>query len=331
MNSAHTAPLIAKRIFLAMGTQLSVTLALREARQRPAAEAAIDAAERALLQFGRDCWAWGDGRLAQINRVLADGGVATLPDDLQPLFRRAWQIRQKTGGLYEPRIAALVKLWGFADVNDPGSAPPPVAQRQALLAALHGAPDYDGGAHYGPAPQTGWDFGGIGKGYIIDATLALLQARGYGDAIVDAGGNLAARGDRGDRPWHIGIRDPRRPAASGALLASLDVRDETVNTHGNDQRYFDYQGRRYAHILDPRSGEPVQGLQALTVVHPDGCAAEAEGAALFVAGDPGWREAAARFGLSQVLVVTADGRVQATPTLAARLHAQPNIAIDRID
>ncbi|MDB5987155.1 MAG: FAD:protein transferase [Nevskia sp.] len=331
MSPADSAAIVIKRIFLAMGTQVSVTLALDHAQRRSEAETALDEIEQRITRFGRDCWAWGDGRLAQINRELEAGGAVTLPADLQPLFRRAWQIRQKTGGLYEPRVAALVKLWGFADINQLGQAPPAAAQLQPLLAALRSAPDYDGGEHYGPAPQTGWDFGGIGKGYIVDAALEQLRMRGYAHAIVDAGGNLAARGSRGDRPWHIGIRDPRVPADSGLLLASLDVCDETVNTHGDDQRYFEYQGRRYAHILDPRSGEPVQGLHALTVVHADGCVAEAEGAALFVAGAAGWREMAARLGIEQVLVVTGGGRVQATAALAARLRAQPGGVIDIVD
>jgi len=331
MTPSAFTPQIVKRIFLAMGTQVSVTLAIEKSRSRSDAEAAIDVVETRIEQFGRDAWAWGDGRLAQLNRALASGEEITLPADLLPLFRRAWEIRQKTGGLYEPRIAALVRLWGFHDAAELGTAPPLEHQVQALLAALQTAPDYDGGERYGPAPNIGWDFGGIGKGHIVDAALDQLRELGYPNAIVDAGGNLAARGIRGDRHWHVGIRDPRVPAERGVLLASLDVQDETVNTHGDDQRSFEHEGRRYGHILDPRTGAPVSGLRALTVVHADGCIAEAEGAALFVAGDPGWRDAARGLGLNQVLAMSADGRVRASTALAARLHAQPGIQIEAID
>jgi thiamine biosynthesis lipoprotein len=328
MTPSAFSPQIVKRIFLAMGTQVSVTLALEKSHRRAHAEAAIDQVETRIEQFGRDAWAWGDGRLAQLNLALASGEEIALPADLRPLFRRAWEIRNRTGGLYEPRIAALVRLWGFHDAAELGTAPPPAHEVQALLAALQAAPDYDGGNRYGPAPNIGWDFGGIGKGYIVDAALDQLRELGYPNAIIDAGGNLAARGIRGDRRWHVGIRDPRVPAEHGVLLASLDVYDETVNTHGDDQRSFEHEGRRYGHILDPRSGVPVDGLRALTVVHADGCIAEAEGAALFVAGAPGWRDAARELGLDQVLAMTADGGVQASASLAARLHAQPGIQIE---
>jgi len=324
-------PQIVKRIFLTMGTQVSVTLALEESRSRSDAEAALDQVELRIEQFGRDAWAWGDGRLAQLNRALASGEEVTLPTDLLPLFRHAWEIRNRTGGLYEPRIAALVRLWSFHDAAELGTAPPPAHEVQALLADLLAAPDYEGGERYGPAPNIGWDFGGIGKGYIVDAALNHLRELGYPNAIIDAGGNLAARGIRGDRRWHVGIRDPRVAPEHGVLLASLDVQDETVNTHGDDQRSFEHEGRRYGHILDPRSGVPVDGLRALTVIHADGCVAEAEGAALFVAGDPGWRDKALGLGLNQVLAMTADGRLQASASLAARLHTQPGIQIEVID
>ena len=322
---------IAQRIFLAMGTRVSVTLACSDGQRPEAAEAALNEIESLISDFGRNAWAWGSGALGAFNRELLAGRVATLPATLQSLFNRAWQLRERCGGLYEPRIGALVRLWGFADVEHPGSAPPAPARIAALLAALRAAPNYDGGATYGPAPDIAWDFGGIGKGHIVDLALARLHAAGFSDAMVDAGGNLAARGRRGERPWHVGIRDPHVPAESQLLLASLDINDETVNTHGDDQRGFDFQGRRYAHILDPRSGEPAQGLRALTVVHADGCRAEAEGAALFVAGAEHWPTLARQLGLDQVLAVASDGRIQATTALAARLLPQREIAIEIVD
>lgn len=306
--------------FFAMGTQVSVTLSTGGSRaRREGAAEAIAEVERLMQDFGRHWWAWGDGALAQINAQLGAGRRADIPPSMRELFARAWGLRQATGGLYEPRIAALVKLWGFHDMAALRDAPPDAGSVQGLLEALRSAPSYDGGASYGPAPNVGWDFGGIGKGWIVDAALALLRERGYSDAIVDAGGNLAVRGARGERPWRVGIRDPRSadPEAPG-LLASLVARDEAVNTHGDDQRYFDHQGRRYAHILDPHTGCPTSGLRALTVVHADGTLAEAGGAALFVAGREHWRRLARKLGLHQVLVVTDEGEVQVTPGFAAR-------------
>lgn len=319
-------PPVVRRRFLAMGTEVLLSVASR--RRRAELEAVLDELRQLIEDFGRHWWAWGPGALGTLNCRLIAGEAVTIPPAMQPLFRRAWQIHRQTGGSYEPRIGALVRLWGFDDVARLRTAPPSAAQIERVQAALLAAPDYDGGARYGPAPGVAWDFGGIAKGWIVDAALDLLAARGFSNATVDAGGNLAVRGRHYERPWRIGIRDPRSAADASRLLAALDAGDEAVNTHGDDQRHFEHEGRRYAHLLDPRSGWPAQGLRALTVVHADGSWAEAAGAALFVAGRDGWPALARQLGVTQVLVVRDDGRVQATAALAARLSPEPGVQIE---
>lgn len=320
-------PLTLRRSFYAMGTEVTVTLALRRARDRARAEAAIAELYRELQGFGRDWWAWGAGALAQLNRELEAGQAIAIPASMRALFDRAWSVREATGGLFEPRVAALVRLWGFDDIARLRSAPPEDEEIERLLAALHAAPPYRGDGRYGPAPLTGWDFGGIAKGHVVDCALHRLARRGFADATLDAGGNLAVRGQGHDGPWHIGIRQPLaagQEIESAQLIASLDVRDESVNTHGDDQRFFIHAGRRYAHLLDPQTGRPVHGLRSLTVVHADGSWAEAAGAALFVAGPARWRTLAAQLGIEQVLAVPDDGPVEVTRALHARL--QPRAA-----
>jgi thiamine biosynthesis lipoprotein len=135
------------------------------------------------------------------------------------------------------------------------------------------------------------------------------------------------RGSRGDRPWRIGIRHPRGGNSGISMLASMIARDEAVNTHADDQRSFDHDGVRYGHILDPLLGRPARDLCSVTVVHPDGTLAEAGGAALYVAGRNGWRRLAHKLGLQQVMVVTADGEVQATGALAARIEPEGGTAL----
>ncbi len=322
-------PAIIRRRFLAMGTEVMVTVACRGRRND--AEAAVLAVRRLIEDFGRDGWAWGPGMLGDINRRLAAGEAADIPPALRPLLLRAWEIHLETGGAYEPRIGALVRLWGFDDVARIRDAPPPAEDIAAAHAALRAAPPHDDAGRYGPAPGISWDLGGIAKGWIVDAALDLLARHGFTDATVDAGGNLATRGQRHERAWRIGIRDPRGDPDQPGLLASLETGDEAVNTHGDDQRWFEYQGRRYSHLLDPRSGWPAQGLRALTVVHSDGSWAEAAGAALFVSGPQGWLPLARRLGLTQLLVVHEDGRVQATAPLMARLTTEPGVDIERLD
>ena len=321
------APTLVEHYFLAMGTAILVTIDAGQESCRAAAAQAIAEVQKLLFEFGLDGWAWGDGALARFNRDLAAGAGSRIPSLLKPLFARAWDIRQASGGLFEPRIGALVRLWGFDDLKRLRAAPPEPGEIDAALAALRAAPPYEGGGVYGPAPGVAWDLGGIGKGYIVDIALDWLRQRGFGNAIVNAGGNVAVRGSRGDRPWHIGIRDPRTAAELPQLLASLDVCDESIITHGDDQRYFEHQGRRYAHILHPHTGRPARSLRSLTVVHGDGALADGGGAALFIAGLEGWPRLAKQLGIQQVLAVGDDGTVWVSEPLAARMRAAEGLSL----
>ncbi len=321
-------PPLIERHFLAMGTAVLLSVAIGDESRRAAAERAAAEVQQLLIEFGREGWAWGTGALAQFNRALERGEAAIVPQVLQPLFARAWELHQASGGLFEPRIGALVRLWGFDDMTRLRSEPPTSAEIESCMGLLRAAPGYGGGACYGPAPGVAWDLGAIGKGYIVDLALDWLAHRGFDNAVVNAGGNVAVRGSRGDRPWNIGIRDPRAPAE---ILAVLAARDESVVTHGDDQRCFEYQGVRYAHLLHPRSGMPVQGLRSLTVVHRDGTLADGGGAALFAAGSEGWSALARQLGIEQVLVVLEDGAVLATSMLRARLREEQGAVIHSMD
>ena len=317
---------LVRREFLAMGTRISVTLYRRDNRSAAQADAALDDTERYFRDFGHDWWAWGDGALGTINRDLAAGKSVSVPPPMQPLFDRAALLNRETGGLFEPRIGALVRLWGFDDVARLRERPPSDADIAVAVAALHSAPAYEGGGRYGPAAGIAWDFGAIAKGYVVDQALDRLQRAGFSDAIVDAGGNLAVRGHKGNQPWHIAIRHPR--AENGVpLLATLDATDEAVNTHGDYERHIDFQGHRYGHILSPIDGYPADSLVSVTVVAGDGTVADAAGAALFVAGASGWESLARRLHLNQVLVVDRDGAIVATAALARRLRPEAGIKL----
>jgi thiamine biosynthesis lipoprotein len=320
-------PHLLHREFLAMGTTIAISVRAGSDEERKRAHDAIDDARRTIEQFGRDWWAFGDGELGEINHELAAGHQAAIPDFMQPLFQRAWEIHRLSDGRYEPRIGSLVRLWGFDDVARIRATPPASREIDRSLAALHLAPDYAGRDQYGPARGVSWDFGGIAKGYIVDAVLALLTDRGFADVMVDAGGNLAARGAPSEKGWRVAIRDPRSDLTDRDFLATLSIGDEAVSTHADDQRFFVDRGQRYGHILDPRTGRPARGLVSVTVVNADGALADAGGVALYVAGPDRWREMARKLGLDQVLVVDENGRITATEKLASRLKPASRVVL----
>lgn len=304
--------------YLAMGTTITVTV-VSNRRSRREVDRVIADVQREMITFGREAWAWGPGALSAFNQKLLAGRAANVPPVLKDLFAKAWAIREACCGRFEPRVAALVRLWGFDDPARLRSVPPEADAIEALVEALHAAPAYHGGASYGPAPNVAWDFGAIGKGFIVDQMLDLLARAGFPDATIDAGGHVGTRGYRDGRPWRVGIRDPFDGGEQEYVLASVQPGERSVVTHGDEQRAFEHQGRRYSHLLDPLSGWPAEGLRSLTVVHADGAMADAAGAALFVAGPQHWPALAHQLGLDRVLALTREGEAQVTPMLAAEL------------
>jgi thiamine biosynthesis lipoprotein len=307
-----------QRESLMMGTLVSLSLYLDDGQSRAQAEAALTGVEHRLQTFEQQWSAWGDGELGQINRTLVAGKSAVIPASLRPLFAEAARATLRSEGRFDVRVGALVKLWGFDDAMHYRQQPPIATDIERLRAALAVAAPLS--ADHIAAADIQLDFGAIAKGYAADLAIAQFKQAGFTNAIVNLGGNLRVSGQRGDRAWSIGIRHPR-PDQHSRILASLHARgDEAVLTSGDYERYFEFEGRRYHHILDPRTGVPAQGLQSVTVVATEGAWADAASTALFVAGPQHWRETAASMGITQVLVVDAQGGVTVTKALAPRLQ-----------
>ncbi|MDY6956178.1 MAG: FAD:protein FMN transferase [Pseudomonadota bacterium] len=307
----------------AMGTLVQITI---YGMAPDHAAGVIDRSEAWLQRFGRDAWAFGDGELARLNAALARGTCAVVSDDLAQLIERARKLRMASAGDFDPAVGALVALWGFDRApRDPARPFPEAPTIAALLPlpsmdAVHVSAD---GTVCGPRGLA-IDLGGIGKGYAVDRLIDELARQGVATALVNAGGNLKTLGQLPQRGWRIGIRDPYRNGVMGTL--SLDA-GEAVSTSGDYERMFEYAGRRYHHLLDPRTGYPVRGLHAVTVVDPDAARADSASTALFVAGPDGWRQVAARMGITRVLVVREDGTVEMTSAMAERVSLAPGWAV----
>ena len=178
------------------------------------------------------------------------------------------------------------------------------------------------------------DFGGYLKGVALDRAVAILREAGIGNALVNIGGNVMALGSRDGKgtPWRIGIQHPRPQSVGGAPLASLELKDgEAIGTSGDYHRYFEIGGRRYCHLIDPCSGFPAEGTQAVTVLIGPGARtgmrSDALSKPIFIAGRE-WRAMAQKLGVDAVLRVGADGTANATPAMHARLKVEaPDLRI----
>ncbi len=299
------------------GTLVNVDILGQTPEQAAEAVAAVEAD---FQRMHREWHAWKPGgELMELNRQIAAGGTLGVSPFLLPLLEQSQVLYRDSYGLYNPAIGGLISLWGFHNDEPPGGPPPPASAIEALVQARPGMDDIqiEGDIVRSRNPVVQLDFGGFAKGYALSHAIERLRGFGVDNAIVNAGGDLCVAGRHGDRPWHIGIRHPQ----GEGVLASIDVDDgECVMTSGNYERYREYEGMRYAHILDPRTGQPVRHLASATVIHGDGGKADAAATALTVAGPKDWERIAGRMGLRYVMLVDEEGRVYMSPAMVERVR-----------
>ena len=301
--------------FLAFGTLIEITT---YAVDTAAAQQAGAAIEQDFLRMERDWHAWHSSALTTLNARLAQGQTAAVDATLLDLITRSRKLSLASDGLFNPALGQMFGLWGFHS-DEPAGPPPPEQKIKDMLKAMPTMADLHitTDTVRSDNPQLRLDFGAIAKGYAAQRAIEHLQRLGMHNAIVAAAGDLHVLGGHGARPWHVGIRHPRQPG----IIASVDLKSgESISTSGDYERYFTYQGKRYHHLLDPRTGYPAQGTSAVTVITADGATADAAATALFIAGERDWPRIARAMGVDQVMRIDAQGKVQLTPALAARLH-----------
>lgn len=283
------------------------------------AEQAIAAVESSFNDINHTWHAWHPSILTQINAQLAKGEQVELDTDKIVLFNKAIRLSDTSGQLFNPAIGKLIALWGF-NQDDRPQGPPPGSDAINALVAQHPTMDdliIDGTTLKSRNPAVHIDFGGFAKGYAVDQAIDILRSHGISNAIVNAGGDLRAIGKHGDRPWHIGIRHPRE---SGIIASVETTSDESVFTSGTYERFFEYQGVHYHHIIDPRTGYPAKNTLSVTVIYNDAATADAAATALVVAGPQLWQKVAARMGITQVMLIDDEMTVYMTPAMANRIH-----------
>jgi thiamine biosynthesis lipoprotein len=290
-----------------------------------AGHAALGEVLREFDRLHRSYHAWQPSELTKLNAAIAAGQPHQVSPELAQLLLAAQELAQRSDYLFDPALGRLIALWGFHTDDFKPVLPDPAAL-QRLIAAKPSSADLvvDGTLVRSKNPAVALDFGGYLKGVALDRAAALLKARGIRNALINIGGNVLALGSKGDVPWRVGIRHPRTELSGDSVLATLELRDgEAIGTSGDYQRYFELAGRRYSHLIDPRTGAPAEGTQALTVLIPPaadaGLRSDVLTKPLFIVGTR-WIELAQRLDVTQVLRVDAQGYLYATPAMRDRLH-----------
>ena len=285
------------------------------------AQEAIAAVLREFDRLHRTYHAWQPSELTSLNQALARGETATVTPEMLGLIESAQTYAELGDHLFDPAIGNLIQLWGFHTDTFVARLPDPEALRK-LIAARPRMSDLQikGNQVSSRNPAVALDFGGIAKGWALDKAAAILHEHGIHNALINIGGNVMALGSKGKQPWTVGIQHPR----NSGPLATLALYDgEAIGTSGDYQRFFDLDGRRYSHLLDPRTGEPARHTQAVTVLITPranaGMLSDVASKPVFLAGTD-WRNMARRFNVAHVLRVDDAGKITLSTDMRARLR-----------
>ncbi len=259
-----------------MGTAISVEL---WSEDRQAGEAAITAVMDEMHRIDRAMSPHRpDSELSRINDEAAERPVP-LSQEMFRLLALAQRFSELSGGAFDLTYAAVGRLYDYRAGTAPDAA---TLEAARALVGWRGL-ELDPAARTVRFAKPGMriDLGGFAKGHAVDNAVALLRKRGIAHAYVAAGGDSRVVGDRRGRPWTIAIRDPRR---EGEVVAVLPLEDCAISTSGDYERYFERDGVRCHHIVDPATGRSPSALRSVTILAADGLTCEALSKSVFVLG-----------------------------------------------
>jgi len=264
--------------------------------------------------------AYGSSDVCRINAQAGKQPVM-VDNDIMAMLELAKKYHHISLGAFDVTIGPLMELWGFG-----GEAPhvPDAHSIQAALARV-GSDKLVLNGHERTAFLTKagmkLDLGAMAKGYAAEKAIWILEKNGIEKALIDAGGNVRTLGRNvHEAPWKIGVKDPRK---SAAVTAVLQLENASAVTSGDYYRYFEAGGKRYNHILDPRSGYPAVRTMSATVVTKDAGLADILSTVFFVLPPEKALETAGKMSGVEVFLVTADGRILHSSSLKGRIEVLP--------
>lgn len=318
------------------GTQVDVTIyGADDAKARQAVVLVMQEFQR----LHDKLHAWKPSELSELNTAISQGRTKQVSQELAAMLQDAARVSAQSDGLFNPAIGGLIQAWGF-QADDFKAMLPDEKKVAALVKAHPQMSDIKFLEPYSsnsPVPASSRnravkiDLGGYAKGYALDRAAEILKQQGIHNALINIGGNVLALGTHGSRSWRVGIQHPRKPSP----LATLELHDgEAIGTSGDYQRYFELDGKRYCHLIDPRNGYPVQGVEAVTILtHGEhaGLLSDASSKPLFISGASDWLAAAQKMRLDEALLIDAEGVVHLTAAMQKRLEFTDGKTIRKVE
>jgi len=306
-----------------MGTVFRISVAgVSETVALSAIDAALD--EIARLEFILSEWR-ADSEISRINAQAGREPVTVGPETLA-VIQAGLQVSQWSDGAFDMSWAALRDLFDFRPGRGRAAPAAEIAARLPLVHWQDVIVDAEASTVFLRREGMALGTGGIAKGYALDRAGSILRELGVDNYMMFGGGQVQLRGQRGDRPWRVGIQHPRAPQD---YFGALESSGGSISTSGDYEHVFvDDSGKRWHHILDLRTGEPASASQSVTILSEQGIYADAISTAVFIMGPERGLEMLRGLPIRvQAVAVRADGRLYATESLSSSLRLKPGVEL----
>jgi len=314
----HSQPLTPTHTqLIVFGTYVDITVYTQDPL---IAQQAIQTVESRFQTFHQEWHAWEKGGIiSRINESIASQKPIEISDSIKQFILKSQKLSQQSGYLFDPGIGQLIALWGFH--NEDWQGPPPSEDKiQNWLSTRPSIQDieFQQLQLISQNADVQLDFGGNAKGLALDIAMQQLQGAGIKNAIVNIGGDMRVIGTKNQQAWRIGIQNPDSPDTPIAMIELAG--NESVVTSGTYQRFFEWKGQQFSHILNPNTGKPAQSFASVTVVHQDATTADSAATALLIAGHKHWKKIAQQMGVENVFIIDREGQTFQTLSMTKRLQ-----------
>jgi thiamine biosynthesis lipoprotein len=269
-----------------------------------------------------------ESEVSRINKNAGISGVRVLPDILD-MLNKAIMVSEKTEGSFDVTIGPVISLYDFHKKIKPEESV--IKKNLSLVNYRYLIINRDKSTAFLKKKGMLIDLGGISKGYAADKAVETLKRNGINSGLVSIAGDIKAFGLKPDgKPWKIGIRNPRIPpnpplvkggkgGFSDDIMATLELEDMAISTSGDYERFFIIDGRRYHHLLSPRTGYPAQKCQSVSVITKEGAFTDAFATGVFILGLEKGIKVLEKLGFDGI-IVDSQGKVHTTPNIRGKFE-----------
>jgi thiamine biosynthesis lipoprotein len=317
----NQAPRVVARTYGVMGTE--ATFSLWTTDDAAATDRAFTAAYEEIRRVEQLMTDWEhpgepESDVIRINKAAGKSAVRVSAETIV-VIQTSLDMSRRSEGTFDITFAAMRGLWKFDEDMDRTLPSKDEVERRRKLINWRDV-IVDAKARTVKLRRAGMriGLGGIAKGYAVDRVAAVLRAAGYQDFMVQAGGDLYVSGRKGAANWMVGVRDPR--GGPRDIIARMPIENRAFSTAGDYERSFVFGGRRYHHIIDPRTGFPATASRAVTIFAPNAFLADALDDAVFILGPEKGLALVASYPDCGALIVDANNKVWTSPTLEGKLQ-----------